>query len=646
MNQTQQEQNKESLIEHFKNLPKEEQDKLKNELILRPLESAEELQAWIYLFFGILFPMGTVHPDSTHGPIDAMWRIYQLMRTGDSQYAPNVAMLASRDSYKTLSAAALEVLCMVHFRVPIAHMAAIKSQSAKAIQYVNGFFRKIGPHLNYHGWKKQSDSKTYIEWMTEKQETVYLNIITATIAGANSEHVPMLFIDEVDVVQDPRALKEAKMIPSVYKNYFPLTIYLSTRKFAGGLMEKTLKEVQSAGGEILRWNILDVCERVTIEQARIDEPKQVRYVSRNLPMEVFTEEQWDELPTETQIKYERIEAYAGIADHPMLPVMHNRLVDRPQTDTGHLYKPLISVHNNFKTVPPDMGEAQLLCNKPSSTGLVYPRFEEDKNIISIQQALEKLTGVKTDIKNFEYLKDYLKNLGIPIIGGGDWGYTDYTSLVVIALLPGGEAWLLQTFVMQNLELHDIVKYGRELQEEWDVDKWYVDQNYPSYLATLRRSPNDKEQPGAGWKIPKFTKEVSTGITNLQGKIVDSSNVRRFYIIDTPDNKQAVKAFGEYRWAIDGKGDPKEGTPHHDSDGVSDIMDSIRYPAQNRFGKSKKPISAVTGESTKSQQLQQTINRSTPQEAANTVNNEIMKSKIKELATKGTNIKKKGRIFWG
>ena len=52
----------------------------------------------------------------------------------------------------------------------------------------------------------------------------------------------MLFMDEVDVVQDPRALEEAKMIPSMSndRKYFPLTVYLSTRKFAGGLMEKTL----------------------------------------------------------------------------------------------------------------------------------------------------------------------------------------------------------------------------------------------------------------------------------------------------------------------------------------------------------------------------------------------------------------------
>lgn len=454
-------------ISQVENLTPEQRDSLKKELVLRPLESAEELQAWMYLFLGILFPMGVVYPTSTHGPIDSMWRIYSLMRSGQSEDCPQVCMLSSRDSYKcqskgsklltksgliniedieigdviwsgknwkkviewvddgykdgvkltlsnnveltstpihkywilrdgieqwcrvcdlkdndlicynlntpfangfeidqeeynngyflgllagdgcvsainsqwekeipeycyanqssmlgffnglfdtngtfdsrndiyisitagkmlkqlqivlaswginahfrtnsrkhdlqkhlihdliingneihklfkigfvngtykkdkyikpftidvhnaipsnnqwlsfqkehiesahffdltveedhsywsngsishnTLGAAALEVLCMLHFRMPVAHMAAIKQQSAKAIQYVNAFFRALRPYLEFHSWKKTSDSKTYIEWITDQDETVYLNIVTATIAGAN-----------------------------------------------------------------------------------------------------------------------------------------------------------------------------------------------------------------------------------------------------------------------------------------------------------------------------------------------------------------------------------------------------------------------------------------------------------------------------
>ena len=134
----------------------DELEKLKADLILKPLNSAQELQDWMYTYLDIKFPMGVVYPGSTHGPIDAMWRIYDLMKTGGSRDVPQVCMLASRDSYKTLSAAAIEVLCMIHFEISVAHGAAIKSQSEKAIQYVNSFFRKVGPYLEENNWKKIS----------------------------------------------------------------------------------------------------------------------------------------------------------------------------------------------------------------------------------------------------------------------------------------------------------------------------------------------------------------------------------------------------------------------------------------------------------------------------------------------------------
>lgn len=627
------------LAEQLKQYSPQEIEEIKKKLVLKPLNSVEELRAWMYLFFNIDFPSGTVYPTSTHGPADAMWRIYELMKTGKSQDIPQVTMLSSRDSFKTLSAAALEVLCFCHFRISIAHAAAVLDQAEKAVQYSNGFFRDLRPYLEYHGWQRATDNKKKIEWITDLGESIYLRLLVMSVRGMNSEHLPMLFIDEVDIVQDIRALKEAKMVPSIFKQYFPLTVYLSTRKFAGGLMEKTLKETLQAGGEILRWNIIDVTERITKEVAQADKPKVVRYLSRSLPNENLSPEQWEALADEQKHNYERFEAYAGIALHPLLPVMRNYLVDRDQGDVGGLYKPLAAVNNNFKQVPPDMGEAQLLCNKPSSSGLVYPRFDIQKNVLSVKDAIEKLTGEKTNITNFEYLKDHLKSLGVVKIGGGDWGYTDYTVLVIIALMAGGEAWLLDTFIQQNLELDDIAKYGKEMQDGWDVDRWYVDQNYPAYLKTLKRK--------AGMKCPKFTKVVEDGITGLQGKIVDSQNIRRFYVLDTPNNKRVIEAFGEYKWQLDGKGEIIEGKPYHDKDGVADIMDAIRYPAQNLFIKGKKPTFVSTGDP-KDMKKPQTVEKN--QEIANQVNANIMKSKVQELVAaaggSGQVVKKRGKIFWG
>jgi hypothetical protein len=604
-------------------------EKLKKDTILRPLNSPEDLRAWMFLYFDIEFPSGVVYPTSTHGPIEAAWRIYELFKTGKSEDVPQVCMLSSRDSYKTLLAAALEVLCMIHFRMPCCHMAAIESQSLKAVQYVNSFFRKIRPYLEAHGWKKNSDNKRMIEWITDDGTNIYLKIIVATIAGANSEHVPMLCIDEVDVVQNPKALNEAKMIPSTYGDINPLTIYLSTRKFAGGMMEKTLKETEAAGGEILRWNILDITERIPEDVSLKHLPKVTRYLARQLPLENLSPEEWSRLTDESKLKYEKFEAYAGIAEHPLLPVMKNMLADRPQSDHGFLYKRIKAVRNNFRQLPPDMGEAQLLCNKPSASGLVYSRFENHLNIIEIADALFRLTDEQHLNDDMEYFRHYLTSLGVTFIGGGDFGFTDYTSLIVLALLPGGEVWLIDSIVEQKLELDDIVKYTLELQERWGVDRWYMEQAYPAYLKTMRRK---------GIKCPEFTKVVADGITAIQGKIVDSSNIRKFFIIKQPQTQMAIDAFGEYKWALDGKGDVIEGKPYHDKDGVSDIMDSLRYPFQNLFnnGSRKKVMNMADG-----------IERApidAPSRAVEEQNKRIMTHKIQSLAINSpkTEKKKSGR----
>lgn len=612
----------------------------KCEYLLQPLNSAEELRDWMHVYLDLYFPKGTVYPTSTHGPVEAMWRIYELMKTGENEHIPQACMLASRDSFKTLGAAALEILCMLHFRISVAHMAAISSQSDKAIQYVTSFFRKLRPYLEANGWRQSSDNKKMVSWLTDELQEVYIRIVIATIAGANSEHVPMLFIDEVDVVQDPRALKEAKMIPSTFGDYFPLTVYLSTRKFAGGLMEKTLKETIAANGEILRWNILDVTERIPHDVARVDEPKVVRYLARELPMESLLESEWSILPDETKNNYERFEAYAGIADHPLLPVMRNYLVDRDQEDVGGLFKKLSATLNNFRQLDADMASAQLLCDKPSSSGLVYPRFDEVKNVLSVQEAWEKISGLDTPC-DFNNLRQYLLDLGTVMIGGGDWGFTDHTALPVLALLPGGEVWHMDTFAAPGLEIDDIAKYGKELQDTWFVDKWYVDQNYPSYLKTLKRKAN--------MRCPKFTKDVSAGISALQGKIVDSVNTRKYFVIDTPNNKQVVDAFGEYRWKTDGKGEVVEGVPHHDKEGISDIMDSIRYPFQNLFTKGAKPVFGTAGAGTADKQKKLVTEARDLVQVAKNVNSDLMKQTIGHLAPDAPQTKRKNagkkKIMW-
>jgi hypothetical protein len=160
-------------------------EQIKTKLILEPLNNARELRDWMDTFLDIRFPMGVVYPTSTHGPVEAAWRIYELMKTGQSQDVPEIVLLSSRDSYKTLVASAIEVLCLIHFRISIAHAAAILSQSEKAVSYANGFFNKLSPYLVANGWVKTSENKTKIEWRTDTGENIYLRVLVMTRKGMN-----------------------------------------------------------------------------------------------------------------------------------------------------------------------------------------------------------------------------------------------------------------------------------------------------------------------------------------------------------------------------------------------------------------------------------------------------------------------------
>jgi hypothetical protein len=189
-----------------------------------------------------------------------------------------------------------------------------------------------------------------------------------------------------------------------------------------------------------------------------------------------------------------------------------------------------------------------------------------------------------------------------------------------------------------MEVHDIVSAAVHLNDTWDVQKWFCDQNYPAYLKTLRK---------AGLKCPKFTKVVEDGIVAVQSKIVDSANARKFFIIDIPENKQVINAFGVYSWKRDGKGDVIEGKPEHGDDGTSDILDSIRYPFQCLYTRGGRVmISSAGGDVVKKpKELEQPDLKT----LVKNVNEQKMSKQVTELATgssESRSIKKKGRIFWG
>lgn len=1007
-------------------IPYEEIEHIKKDLLLKELKSIDELQKWIYLFFDIWMPRGFMYHESSSSSLDAIWEIYCAVRDNTGNVTPGYILLASRDSYKTISASILEVLLMVHFRITIAHAAAIVSQSQKSVEYCTSFIKKILPYLKANGWEKVSDNKMKIEFITDKGESCYIQIIVLTQKGANSAHTNILCVhkntnilvkdtdpnsvrerkkmeaqtvfkklergenievlsfnhdtgamqfikptfwakskknqivieaenkkklivspdhkifinnkgyveakniqlndeilfiqkkkslsfldnpvflekttnrvhvkglneytddeifeqmilgsllgdgcvyrkkqkanacyienhsikqkdyldwkklllekklriiytkprsgykpespmvgirsgqtpilnewsnfkkkpddrifnlkplglaiwfmddgsmhssgislhtesfdletlnnlvkmlkinfdlefniydcsikgrdkkyyrlianaqnsyklyeicknfihpelsykfnsivnksrkicsncgdyfilgdtdnyskyctkglcqalkykylkkskitkiytddklvsmydftvpgnhnffannilvhncvDEIDLC-DPTAYQEAKMIPGVFKGRYPITIRLSTRKFAFGLMEKEIQASKLTQEKVLRWNILDVTEYCPPERCLPDQPTETRYISRNLPLEQMSEERFKQLDQSKQNNYEKIEAYKGCVSCPLLSVCKKRLHDNKDPSmVGDLWKPIDAVINQIKQVEPDVAEAQLLCHKPSSKGLIYPRFSSQDNVLTVQEAWERLSGTTTPC-TFEQLVQYIKDLGLDVHAGVDWGYTAEFAIVVVAKLSAGESIVLDTFAAPEQELADCVRIAKQLRDKYGIMKFWCDQAYPAYIKEFNKN---------GLKSPEFTKDVPLGIESVRGRILDSNNTRRFFILKTDNNERTITGVSKYHWVIDAQGNPTDKPARTDE---SDILDALRYAYQNMYGrKTSITFSAASGE-----------------KSYDSLNNaERMAKKIQDLAInddKTVKNNKKKQILW-
>lgn len=562
---------------NFKDLP-EDQLKQVADLMLSPLSSAQELKDWIMMFLGLDMPVGHVDPDSNSSPVEAMWEIYNTVKENRGEESPGYIMLSAREGYKTLSSSILETLLMLHFQLTIAHMAAIKEQSAKSIQYINYFFGKIEPLLWAKGWVNRSQNKTKVEWRSPQGEDVYIQVIVATLAGANSSHTNLMFIDEIDVVKDPHAYQEAKLIPGFSKGIHPVTVKLSTRKFAFGLMQKEIDEAPISGDKILRWNIIDVTEQCPPKRHKPELPREDRYVAKSLPLKQISIDDYNDLPDIEKPKYELVEkAYKGCQTCKLLSVCKTRLAHRADKDRGGLFKPVGAVINTFKrTTSPDMAEAQLMCWKPSSKGMVYPRFENviDKgNVISFEKAYQTLTGDpsgKKELTEIDLLFK-MKTLGIRFFAGVDWGYTHDFVIVVFALIPNGEVWVVDCYSMAGLEFSDCLEVAKTYRDKYGIERWFCDQAMPANIKSFNRNH---------MKSPKFTKDVMGGIEALRSKICDSMGRRWLKVLNSDANQKVIFAFLKHHFKLGPDGNPT--LEPDDTPGTSDQADAMRYVGQCLF----------------------------------------------------------------
>jgi len=386
-------------------------------------------------------------------------------------------------------------------------------------------------------------------------------------------------LDELDLC--PRGpYDEAKYIPAPGRNgELPITFMTSSRKFSFGLVQEEIDKATETGLVVRHWNIIDVTRACPPSRHKPELPKIHLYVEEGNPKYMATEEEFQKLTTEQRNKLKKLEAYAGCKTCRLFPACKGNLATR-QKSNSPLLKPIPHVINQFRASSVEKAAAQLMCWKPSSEGLVYPRLERDKHLIPAWKMAEKITGEKyPESFSKEDLIRLFQQRGMKFVAGMDHGFVDDFA-VVTGALDGNKLWIFDVISVPGLELHERIELCDARIKHLNPTI-YPDPAYPADIKTFRSK---------GYKMyDNFKKDVAAGIEAVRWKISGTTNGEPdIYFLQGDDGCEFLfQQLSRYHFIVD---EATQRVTDKPQDGDDDAVDALRYLCQNLFNnKSKKPI---------------------------------------------------------
>ena len=564
----------------------------------------QECHDWILYFLDLDLPCSRVDETSNSSPLEMVWECYSHQIYGpESEDLSRVLYYACRFGGKSLAESVIEVMLLFHARNSMYHLAAIKEQSFQVQKYIKKFL--YGPKLRAFVGGDAKGITTLSFYTPNSGDGVYISedeyslldpseranynlvnnsveVIVASVQSCNGKH-GMLVLDEIDVMLGEEAVaayRQSMNIPcSSYsatgERRLPLTILTSTRKTSFGLVQNEIDDAKRTQLLIRHWNVLDVMEACPPSRHLPDEPKVTIYRSDET-LTAISEENYLSLSEKERELYQKDTCCKGCLTRCRLfAVCKGRLIDR-QKSTSKFLQPIVDIQNKIREQPLGQVKAELLCQKPSTTGLVYPRFDPEKHVITPAQAYKKMMGV--DAPDPKMSKRELIALAherdLPFYGGMDFGYSHLFAYV------HGFRDISRFFVVNAIAMPELEKDQQiEVMEQFRADK-------PSIYA-------DTEDPGGvqifrnkGFKMPKWKKvagSVPGGIACVQMKLSPSlgAEPELFFVREVgedPGMDLLIKFVREHHWKLDAANEPTDLI----SDDNKDLPDALRYCIMNVF----------------------------------------------------------------
>ena len=326
----------------------------------------EALHDWVLLHLKINIPTVVITPGHK-APFDFV-ADYLF---GEITFA---VVLANRSGGKTYIFGILAtILAFLFDNTEIATVGAIQQQALKSYEYFQTFSSKFPFGYNVDSFTMRQS--------TLKNGSKY-QVLAGTMSGVNSPHPQLAFFDEIDLMPW-QILQQGLSMPQSKNGVRARTVLTSTRKFAGGVMQRMLDEAVYKGYSVYFWNVWEVVAPLPVENEEL--------------MARIKKVFGDELP-------ENIDQANGYYD----------------------WEDLIDKKLNLES---DVWETEWTCSRPGLKGIVYgTSYSDEENLITPDEG-EDLW--KPPARGFIYLaEDFGHSEGHPNVLLPVWIPSTFDRLVV------------------------------------------------------------------------------------------------------------------------------------------------------------------------------------------------------------------------
>lgn len=572
-------------------------------LLFVPCETREHLQNWVHAFLGIDLPNCTVcdddvdNPASNSNPMDLLWEVYQAARDGRDPSKTQYLFYASRDSWKSLVASIIEILCLFHLDRDCAHLAAILSQAKNVQRYLKNYLKRpvlrdfltSKNEMTIEVTRYEQDGKIIspIEWKALDPENRklwtpkehWVQIIVATMSGTNSLHCSMVIMDELDLAP-PKPVEEAMMIasPGKERGELPMILMTSSRKFGHGLVQRRIDNADKLGINLRHWNLIDSAAPCPPERHLPEKPRLPIYYSEE-ELVAIPEAQYQSLVERERVHYKVQEGYAGCLEKCRIFAQCRGRLATKQKSTSKLLKSIDAVQATFRRVSAEVARSQLMCWKPSTEGMIFPSLQSDLHIITPARMASLITGEQhpATMTKAEFVT-ILRDHDAVFAAGLDWGFA-HPFGGTLAAIVGHWAFVIDAWEISDLDNTQQIEICNERLKPYDPII-YADTAYPGMIKEFQRR---------GFRMRKWKKgpgSVLDGIESVRVKLRPLVGSPQMYFMKgQPGPELLFRRMAAYHWKTDSEGSMTS-IPDDTDD---DVVDSCRYLIMNVFGKGSRIV---------------------------------------------------------